>query len=336
MTSSLKYQKQLKYVHEVAANYWHQDINKIGELIASIKVLNRTGSKIVCMLPKNGQFPQCVCKVYFSGEGYQNEHTGYESAQSFEALENITIPTIIKQFPEKKAIITENVSLQDSRLDLLRLSPKNQRINWRDVGQWLRRFHDSQISNTPNDLFLEKKFERIQLHLEKWGHLFSHDKLKIISQIVLSARSYIDHHLLEWVISHGDFGLGNIKTSKDMTYIIDFENVTMTPRGYEVLTFLTGMQSTIYFINRQKRYQLFSNNFLQGYDLRVDPNPLNEFFYLFTKMEMIANYNKRTSVGGLRLDKAAYSYLGKRLNKSLCHWLEKRKHEINAFSSVRI
>ena len=92
----------MKIAHEVAAAYWDQDIKHLGKALSAIKVLNRTGSKIVCLLPEYESYPQCICKVYFSGQGFQNELKGYQAAQSFERIENISVPAVNKFLPEKK------------------------------------------------------------------------------------------------------------------------------------------------------------------------------------------------------------------------------------------
>ena len=323
-----KYLHQLKVTQEVAANFWDQDITHLDKALSSIKVLNRTGSKIVCLLPEYESYPQCICKVYFSGQGFQNELKGYQAAQSFKPIENISVPAIIKFLPEKNAIITEKRSLRDSRLDLLKCLNVNQTISWQNVGRWLKNFHDSQVSSSPNDQFLEKKFDRLYQHLKKYGDLFTADEVSRIKKVVSSAQSFIGGHAQEWVISHGDFGLGNIKTSRATTYVIDFENVTMTPRGYEMVKFLSGLQSTIYFLFRENRYESLAQAVLNGYGTMIEPNTLNIFFYLLTKIDMIAKYSQHIAAPGLRIDKPFYALMRKSLIASLPQWLEHVEDQI--------
>jgi len=192
----------------------------------------------------------------------------------------------------------------------------------------LKKFHDSQVNSVPNEQFLREKFDRIYQHLGKYGALFSADETRSLKQVISSAQSFIGNNTQEWVLSHGDFGLGNIKTSGSMTHIIDFENVTMTPRDYEATKFLSGIQSTVYFLYRHNRYESFSQDFLKGYETTIEPNPLNKFFYILTKIDMIAKYSEHITTPGLHINKILYTSLRNRLIASLSDWLEHIEDQI--------
>lgn len=318
---SSKYNNQLKTVYNVAAKYWRQDLHKIDYDLSSIKILNRTGSKIVVLLPKFEKQPPAICKIYFSGNGYQNECEGFRIANSIKPVGNITVPKVLQLFPEDQAIITEKINLSDSRLDFFRIFKKRKLINWQDVGKWLRNFHDLNIEHESNNSFIENRFRRINQQLRKLERLFKPDQINKMGTIINTAHANIKDSSIEWVTSHGDFGLGNIKISYASTYIIDFENVTKSPRGHEVINFLAGIESTIYFLYRNKLFKSFFNEFLDGYGMRFKPNPLNNFFYLLTKLDMIANYERRKSVRRISVDKFFSNYLQQEVRKTLSHWL---------------
>jgi len=324
-TTNPKYHDQLKVVHKVASNYWGQEINKINGALSSIKVLNRTGSKIVCLLPSFGEFPQCICKIYFSGDGYQNEQKGYLAASTIKQVYKVDVPRVLQLFPENNAIVTEKIDLKDSRFDLTKIFAKNQIINWENLGLWLRRFHDSNISYSPDELFFQNKITRFENHVNKLGSLFEHKHIKKLDSIKQLAQAYFATNSQEWVFSHGDFGIGNIKTSSLLTYVIDFENVRMTPRGYEVVNFLSGLQSTIYFVNRKSTYKLLCDDFLRGYGTCINPNPLNTFFAQLTKLDIISNCKKQLATPGIHFGKPMYFYLEKSVIKSLRERLDKNE-----------
>jgi len=255
--------------------------------------------------------------VYFRGDGFVNEIKGINAANSFAPIGNITTPKVLKVFPEYNAIITEFVRMRDSRSAFRGSFISKSKINWKDVGTWLRNFHDSEISSSQNKTFIEHKIQKSSEQLEKFSPLFSDDQIKNYKIKTRTAKADLRDHSLEWVFSHGDFHTGNIQISGKSTYIIDFENTTMTPRGYEVIYFLSCLEATIHFLFRKRKFRCLESEFLKGYGMEFSPNPSTDYFYLIGKLDMIAYYHKRFNTTRNKLLKLIFSFLEKEIAKSL-------------------
>ncbi|MDD2522625.1 MAG: phosphotransferase [Anaerolineaceae bacterium] len=166
-------------------------------------------------------------------------------------------------------------------------------IDWFRVGAWLRAFHDTQTTYEKNDYFLRKKFEKFESHLNDLKHLFTADQVDKMNQIYDSAREYFNENSCEWVISHGDFGLDNIKKSGSMLEIIDFEDCQLAPREFDVLNCIIRMDYANWFLATRHSFDLITNQFLLGYRQNMEKTELSNFLSLLIKLDMLETYDRR-------------------------------------------
>jgi hypothetical protein len=216
--------EQMDVVYKVAGTYWGQPVDRVINQLESVQVLKFTGGKVAGLFPAYREFPSVFFKVYFYDRGYRFETAGLQAAAAMPPVEGVRVPSVIAIMPEYKAILLEKRAWEDTSSPWKRLWVNRLSIDWFKVGAWLRAFHDSQTTYERNDYFLRKKYEKFESHLNALKHLFTPDQVDKMNQIYDSARDYFEKDECEWVISHGDFGLDNIKKSGSTLEIIDFED----------------------------------------------------------------------------------------------------------------
>lgn len=307
-------------VEKVLSEFWNEDTSGIYMQCFPLENLSKAGWKFVGLLTNNWEQPIAVIKVYFRGDGFENEVAGINAANSFPQIGNIYTPKVLRIFPEYKAIISEFVKIRNSRFAQKRIFLERQAINWNDIGLWLRHFHDSFTSSQNNIEFIKQKFHRSIEQTHKFENHFSNKHIRKIHSIITSADNDLQQQNHEWVISHGDFGVGNISTTDNLVYIFDFENSSMTPRGYEAIFFMSCMEATIYFLYRKRMFSWISNAFFDGYGMHFSTNTLNNFFYLLGKLETLWYYHKHHNTN--YFERTIYSNMEKQVAKSLSDWLE--------------
>ncbi len=106
-------------------------------------------------------FPAVFFKVYFYERGFQFEVEGLTAANVMPPVPGIRVPAVVTIFPDKKAIMTELRSWQDTTSPFRSFFVQSLKMDWGRIGTWLRQFHDSRTSLQRNDYFLSKKFEKI-------------------------------------------------------------------------------------------------------------------------------------------------------------------------------
>jgi thiamine kinase-like enzyme len=246
------------------------------------------------------------------------------AANSMPQVAGIRVPTIVSILPEKKAILTEKRAWQDSSSELRRFFVRSLKIDWERVGLWLRNYHDSKISLSKNEYFIRKKLQKIQTHLEKLRLLFTGEQQEKMNMIIRSAQDYLNTHACEWVISHGDFSLDNIKISDSTMDIIDFEDSQMAPRDFDVLNFLTRLEYVSYFPHKPGAYDKICRQFQDGYGMYLPHTPVFDFFYSFVKLDMIETYFRRRNEKNCEIHKKLIYLIFERKGKNrLVKFLEK-------------
>lgn len=284
---------QMPVVRQAAARYWQQDESQIKLLLDSIEVIKRTGGKVVGFFPAYQEFPSVFFKVYFYDRGYRFETTGLQAAAAMPPVEGVRVPSVIAIMPEYKAILLEKRAWEDSSSPWKRLWVNQLGIDWFKVGAWVRVFHDSQTTYERNDYFLRKKYEKFESHLNALKHLFTADQVDKMNLIYASAREYFERNKCEWVISHGDFGLDNIKKSGAMLEIVDFEDCQSAPREFDLINLSTRTYYGGFSQGRQSLRSKHIREFLDGYGTHISVSPLSNFFYLLVKIDMIESYFRR-------------------------------------------
>ena len=317
-------EEQISVVNEVAAQYWQQDQDQITDALLSIEIIKRTGGKIMGFFPKFKEFPPVFFKVYFYDRGFRFEVEGLKTANALASIHNIRVPRIINILPEHRAILMEKKTWQDSDSQIKRFFVNSLNINWEHIGAWLRNFHDSKITQDKNEYFIRKKFEKIASHLESLKPLFTRKQLETMDSLIISVKDYIATHSYEWVISHGDFGLDNIKISVSGLQVIDFEDSQMAPREFDIINCLTRLEYTSYFPHNSGEYYKICHEFLEGYKLHFCTTLISNFIYLLIKLDMIESYYRREKgKAGKGYKKLFYSYYEREGIKRLCQWLDR-------------
>jgi hypothetical protein len=318
--------EQIQVVHQVASEYWDRDLNEIRDPLAAITVIKRNGGKIMGILPAFESHPEVFYKVYFYDRGFNFESAGLTVANAMPQVEGVTVPKIIAIYPEYRAILTEKEDWEGNRSGLQRFFVVSLGIDWFKVGRWLRTFHDTQVSYKKNEYFLQKKFEKIESHLQDLQSLFNDEQMKKMRRIIKEARDYFENEQLEWVISHGDFGLSNIQKKEDCLEIIDFEDCQMAPREFDILNCLVRLEYANQLPHLPKTYQNIQEQFLGGYELQIDfNNSVFEFVYLLIKLDALETYFRRRQINNYKLFLRLVLYFFE-INslKSLSAWLTNR------------
>ncbi|MDD4042927.1 MAG: phosphotransferase [Anaerolineaceae bacterium] len=284
---------QMNVVAQVAAEFWHVPVEQVFDQIETIKVVKFTGGKVAGFLPSHGKSPSVFFKIYFYDRGFRFENAGLQAAKGMPQVEGVRTPTVIAIMPEYKAFLMERRTWEDTSSPWKRLWINRLGIDWFRVGAWLRAFHDTQTTYEKNDYFLRKKFEKFESHLNDLKHLFTADQVDKMNQIYDSAREYFNENSCEWVISHGDFGLDNIKKSGSMLEIIDFEDCQLAPREFDVLNCIIRMDYANWFLATRHSFDLITNQFLLGYRQNMEKTELSNFLSLLIKLDMLETYDRR-------------------------------------------
>ncbi len=303
--------EQMQVVHQVAATYWQQPVDKVLEQLRSIEVLKFTGGKVAGFLPTFQDYPSTFFKVYFYERGFRFETAGLQAATAMPAVEGVRVPSVIAIMPEHKAILLEKRAWEDTSSPWKRLWVNKLGIDWFKVGAWLRAFHDTQTTYEKNDYFLRKKYEKFESHLNDLKHLFTPDQVEKMNHIYDSAREYFEKNDCEWVISHGDFGLDNIKKSGSMLEIIDFEDCQLAPREFDTLNFLIRIEYTDFLHFENSGYKKASKHLCQGYDLFFKGTSLMKFLEILIRLDLIESYNRRIFQESGFVDNLVYKYFRK-------------------------
>lgn len=295
--------EQMQVIHHVAAIYWQSSPSQAADALQSIQVLKRTGGKVAGFLPAFQDYPSTFFKVYFYERGYRFETAGLQAASQMPSVEGVSVPRVVATLPEHQAILNERRTWLDTTSPWKRFMVNSLKIDWARVSAWLRAFHDSQVSTERNDYFLRKKFEKIEAHLAALQHLFTPAQLDKMRHMIDSARAHFESSPCQWVLSHGDFGLDNIKKSADGSLqIIDFEDCQPAPREFDILNCLARLEYAGNFPHRPATYQAIHSQFLQGYGMELPRSPIYDFFYLLIKLDMLETYERRSidKEGGIK------------------------------------
>lgn len=291
---SNSHQEHLKTVYAAALRFWNLEEDPAGNLLNQIKVLKERGGKISAILPPHGDMPSVFIKIYFGDRHFQFESDGLRTANSIAPMEGIRAPHVIMILPEYRAFILEKRSWQDTDSELKKLFISTLPFDWNKIGNWLRAFHDAKTSWETNEYFLQHKFRKIDNHLEKLSSLFKPEEIEKMRTIISTARGYFDHNPHDWVISHGDFLIGNIKLSGQTMDVIDYEDCQMAPREFDILNFLTRLEYTGQFPHTALTFEKIKNLFLSGYGMPISLNgSVHDFLYLFIKLDVIESYFRR-------------------------------------------
>jgi len=327
-----RFQQQLAVVHQSATAYWQTDLVDNRKDLDAIQVVKVTGGKMAAILPAHNGFPSVFCKVYFYDRGFQFEVAGLQAADAMPLVSGVRVPAVISVMPQFKAIISERRSWHDSASPIKRFFIQSLRVDWANIGAWLRQFHDSQVSSERNDYFLRKKFEKIAAHIQVLSPLFTNAQLGQMEHIIQSAREYFKTTPVEWVISHGDFGLDNIKFADGIMDIIDFEDCQPAPRAFDILNFLTRLDYTGRFPHRYSTYDRIRSEFLSSYGMPLEPTPAANLFYLLIKLDMIESYQRRQVVESAWLySTTVYRHFKLAGLKQLTNWLDIYDHQETTF-----
>lgn len=285
-----EYEEQLIVIANVARYHWSVDKPAADTSLSKIKIINRTGGKVSGILPSWQETPSVFFKVYFYDRGYRFEKAGLEAAAQMPQVEGVRTPNVIAVLPEYKAFLMERHTWEDTTSPWKRLWVNRLGIDWYKVGKWLRAFHDTQVTTERNDYFLRKKFEKFESHVSDLKHLFNHDHLQKIDYIFDTSRDFYETKSCEWVISHGDFGLANIKKSSDNLEIIDFEDCQSAPRSFDFLNCSTRMDYSDLLPGGRAQSQKIRNSILEGYGFLPSPSAGDKFLELLIRLDLLSGY----------------------------------------------
>lgn len=301
--------QQMQVVRQVAAEYWQQPVDEVLDQLEAIEVLKFTGGKVAGILPAFQDYPSTFFKVYFYDRGFRFETAGLKAAAAMPSVEGVRVPSVIAIIPEHKAILLERRAWEDTSSPWKRLWVNKLGIDWFKVGSWLRAFHDSQTTFEKNDYFLRKKFEKFESHLTDLKHLFTPDQVDQMNLIYDSAKEYFEKHNCEWVISHGDFGLDNIKKSGSTLEIIDFEDCQSAPREFDILNCLNRLDYLRRFPHKTPTFTDTCQQFFEGYGIIKQISPIHRFLDLLIKFDMLETYHRRrTSQQAGFITRFVYAY----------------------------
>jgi len=318
-----EFHEQLKVIRNVAAQYWQQDISHISYAIQKIQVIKRTPGRVSGFLPDHENFPAVFFKVYFKDYGYKFEHKGLKTANHMSQIEGVRVPKIIRIYPDYKAFLLEKRTWKDSNSEIKRFFIQYKNYHWQRIGDWLRHFHDMEISTSKNENFLNWKFDKTNRQLDKLLSLFSQEEHSKIQKIIREAKIYYNQQPCEWVLAHGDFGLSNIKVSKKKIIdIIDFEDAQIAPREFDILNCMVRMEYLECFPNQKNSFKQIFSQFITGYGIKLELTPSYKFLYLFIKLDILESYHRRFSQRSqLIYKRLLYSYLYYQLLKRFKKWL---------------
>ncbi len=314
--------EQLHIVHQTALNYWEADPIQASDHLQKIQVIKRTGGKIMGFFPEFDQHPAVFYKIYFSG-AFPYEVDGLQAALALPQIDGIGVANVVSILPEFQAILTAKRSWVDTTSPLKRFFVRSLKMDWSIIGQWLKMFHDSRIGDDKNNHFLHRKFEKAEHLVSTLQGLFSAGQIEKMHAVIERERDAFETEAVDWVISHGDFGLDNIKRSGDTLEVIDFEDCRMAPRCFDLINMITRLEYTGYFPHRPKFYAHIVGQFLDGYgDVPGSPQAVYDFFYLLIKLDVIESYKRRSSGSdNSLLNRLIYQNFMRRGIKTLTAWL---------------
>jgi len=314
--------EQLHIVHQTALAYWEADPEQASDNLQKIQVIKRTRGKIMGFFPAYKQHPAVFFKVYFSG-AFPYEVDGLQAALALPQIDGIEVANVVKIMPEFQAILTAKRSWEDTTTPLKRFFVRSLKMDWDKIGQWLRMFHDSRIEQNKNNHFLRRKFEKAERLVSTLHGLFSADQVDKMQAVIERGRNAFETEAVDWVISHGDFGLDNIKRSKDTLEVIDFEDCRMAPRCFDLINMITRLEYTGYFPHRLKFYAHIADQLLNGYGgIPGSPEAVCNFFYLLIKLDVIESYRRRSSTSDDPLmNRLVYQTFLRRGTKTMIAWL---------------
>lgn len=284
--------EQMKIVAQVTAQFWQVSLEEVIDLINTIEVVKFTGGKVAGILPAHSKSPPVFFKVY-NNDAFRFEQAGLEAATRMPPVEGVSTPIVLAIMPEYKAVIIEKRTWEDSDSPWKRLWVNRLGINWYNVGAWLFAFYDTQVTNERNDYFLRRKYEKFESHVADLKHLFNSEQLHKIDQVYQFAREYYENETTEWVLSHGDFGLANIKITGNKLEIIDFEDCQLTPRAFDFLNCFIRMEYSDALPRGRTQYQQSKNDFLNGYSTELLFSAGDVFLELLIRLDLLRSYYYR-------------------------------------------
>ena len=315
-------QEQIQVVHQVASEYWGHQPEEIREYLGHIEVIKRNGGKIMGILPAFKNHSEAFFKVYFYDRGFNFESRGLRTANAIPQVEGVTVPKLIAIYPEYRTILTKKENLEGNRSGLQRFFVNSLGIDWVKVGRWLRAFHDTQVGYEKNDYFLRKKFEKIESHLSDLQSLFTNQEMNKMRRIIEDAHKYFENENIDWVISHGDFGLANIQKNGDLLEIIDFEDCQIAPRTLDILNCVARLEYTGYFPHMPRNFVAIRKLLWEGYGIKPEQSLANDFLSLSIKLDMIETYHRRKK-GNKKFMNMIYLYFEHKNRVMLSSWITK-------------
>ncbi len=329
MTSSLKslnfqelIDEQQRLIRLTAAEYWQLADSEIDANMHKIVVIKATGGKVMGFFEENLSKPAVFFKIYISGS-FAREQRGLLTAEAIDQVQGVGIPRVIALYPKLQAILTEKRTWDNTDSELKRLFVLSLPYDWEKIGSWLRLFHDSEVSSQKNNHFLRRKFEKLASLLASLDGEFSVSQKAQITAVLNKAQSFLNQEPLEWVLSHGDFGLSNIKLSGSRMEVVDFEDCQLAPRCFDLVNLFARMDYLQNFPHRQDDFKLFTSQVSRGYGLPIRPDPVTDFFCLLVKLDMIASYLGRSQeLPWFSPHRWIYSYFYSTNLKQLSKWLE--------------
>ncbi len=308
--------EQMRIVALVAAKFWQVPLDQVVDQIDTIEVVKFTGGKVSGFLPAHSETSSVFFKVY-TNNAFRFEQAGLEAAALMPKIEGVSTPTVLAMMPEYKAVIMKKRTWEDTDSPWKRLWVNRLGINWYNVGAWLRVFHDTQVTNERNNYFLRRKYEKFESHIADLKHLFNLEQLQKMDQIYQSAREYFEKETTEWVLSHGDFGLANIKKTSNELEIIDFEDCQPAPRAFDIINLIARLEHYSYVLHSHSAFDEFTEKFLEGYNKQVQQNVSTKFIYLLIKLDMIETYYRRKNTATNLITRSVFSYYQYGVFKSL-------------------
>lgn len=322
---------QMQVIVKASAEFWQVPIEYAANQLDAIKIIKFTGGKVSGVLPSCSDFPSVFFKAYFNN-AFLFEKAGLEAAAKMPMVEGVRTPTVLSIMPDQKAIIMEKRSWEDTSSPWKRLWVNRLGIDWFKVGKWLRAFHDTQVTTERNDYFLRKKFEKFEFYLNELQSLFSETQLGKMRAIAQNAKEYFQNNTCEWVISHGDFGLDNIKKSGSELEIIDFEDCQPAPRAFDLLNCIIRMNH--FFLRPRVRFhnQRINNCLLAGYGYTFQLSPGEKFLELLIRLDLLETYKRRANDKSIDLHKkAVYSFFKNQKLNEISFFINKHVNSIQCY-----
>ena len=286
--------EQVDIINKVVSSFWQTSEDQVTHHSDEIEVIKCTGLKIMGYLPAFFERPSAFFKIYFKDRNFYFELDGIQASQQMNEIVGITSLKPVWVSRELRAIITERKKWNDTESALTRFRLHTLEMDWEKIAEWLRAFHDTKVTHEANEYFINKKFQKIENHIKSLSDLFNSDQQTQMRLISDEAKLIMkDNTTLDWVVSHGDFGLDNLKISKSITYVIDFEDSQPAPREFDVTNFLTRFEYSSYFPNCKSTFSTIYKKFMQGYNFQFSHRKVSDFFYLLVKLDMLESYHRR-------------------------------------------